>query len=165
MPRFILICASVWPQYTNVTDRTNRQDSMRQTVLQGERFYKRTHKNRSAFGKDRDKNNSGTFFRTRCRGPYFARKLMFLNFNYCSISASFFFGYQLHFVINNHVSNTSHLSSLYALVMAALWNRAGHYIFMLWFLSSIFYLLFSSPNLSAAVGDWTSTILRHMVWP
>jgi len=36
------------------------------------------------------------------------------------------------------------------LVMAALWNRAGHYIFMLWFLSiylssSIF---FSSPNLS-----------------
>ena len=31
--------------------------------------------------------------------------------------------------------------------MAALWNRTGHYIFMLWFLSSIFYL-FSSPNLS-----------------
>jgi len=31
--------------------------------------------------------------------------------------------------------------------MAALWNRAGHYIFALWFLSSIFYL-FSSPNLS-----------------
>jgi len=29
--------------------------------------------------------------------------------------------------------------------MAALWNRAGHYILMLWFLSSIF---FSSPNLS-----------------
>ena len=29
--------------------------------------------------------------------------------------------------------------------MAALWNRAGHYIFTLWFLSSIF---FSSPNLS-----------------
>jgi len=31
--------------------------------------------------------------------------------------------------------------------MAALWNRAGHCIFMLWFLSSI-YVLFSSPNLS-----------------
>jgi len=30
-------------------------------------------------------------------------------------------------------------------VMAALWNRAGHYIFALWFLSSLFY---SSPNLS-----------------
>jgi len=33
------------------------------------------------------------------------------------------------------------------LVMAALCNRAGHYIFTLWFLLSI-YLLFSSPNLS-----------------
>ena len=33
-----------------------------------------------------------------------------------------------------------------ALVMAALWYRAGHYIFALWFLSSIFF--FSSPNLS-----------------
>jgi len=30
--------------------------------------------------------------------------------------------------------------------MAALWNTAGHYIFILWFLSSSF--CFSSPNLS-----------------
>ena len=29
-----------------------------------------------------------------------------------------------------------------AFIMAALWNRAGHYIFMLWFLSVFFYLLF-----------------------
>ena len=29
------------------------------------------------------------------------------------------------------------------LLMAALCNRAGHYIFALWFLSSIFYLLSS----------------------
>jgi len=37
-----------------------------------------------------------------------------------------------------------------ALVMAAIWNRAGHYIFVLWFLSTFFFflLLFSSPNLS-----------------
>ena len=36
------------------------------------------------------------------------------------------------------------------LFMAALWNRAGHYIFMLWFLSIFFYIsiFFSSPNLS-----------------
>jgi len=35
------------------------------------------------------------------------------------------------------------------LVMAALCNRAGHYIFALWFLSSSIYLsFFSSPNLS-----------------
>jgi len=33
-------------------------------------------------------------------------------------------------------------------IMAALWNRAGHYIFILWLLLSIFLLLFSSPNLS-----------------
>jgi len=32
-------------------------------------------------------------------------------------------------------------------IMAALCNRADHYIFIMWFLSSIFYL-FSSPNLS-----------------
>ena len=32
--------------------------------------------------------------------------------------------------------------------MTALWNRAGHYIFALWFLLLSIYLLFSSPNLS-----------------
>ena len=33
--------------------------------------------------------------------------------------------------------------------MAALWNRTGHYIFALWFLSFFFFFyLFSSPNLS-----------------
>ena len=32
--------------------------------------------------------------------------------------------------------------------MAALYNRAGHYIFALWFLSSIYLLFYSSPNLS-----------------
>ena len=51
------------------------------------------------------------------------------------------------------------------LFMAALWNRAGHYIFMLWFLSSLFYLSSFFPRLISAVGDWMSTILRHMVWP
>jgi len=51
--------------------------------------------------------------------------------------------------------------------MAALWKRAGHYIFVLWFLSSsysfFFFLLFSC--LISAVADWMSTILLHMVWP
>ena len=38
--------------------------------------------------------------------------------------------------------------------MAALWNRAGHYIFIMWFLSIFFYLLsFSSPNLSGRRVD------------
>jgi len=45
-------------------------------------------------------------------------------------------------------------------VMATLCNRAGHYIFALWFLSSIFF-----PWLMCAVGDWMCTILPHMVWP
>jgi len=48
------------------------------------------------------------------------------------------------------------------LVMAALCNRTGRYIFARWFLS-IFYLFF--PRLISAVADWMSTILRHMVWP
>jgi len=44
--------------------------------------------------------------------------------------------------------------------MAALWNRAGQYIFMLWFLSSIFF-----PRLISAAGVWMYTILPQMVWP
>ena len=41
-----------------------------------------------------------------------------------------------------------------------------HYIFALWFLSSI-YLLLSSffPRLVSAATDWISTILLHMAWP
>jgi len=39
-----------------------------------------------------------------------------------------------------------------SLFMVALCNRADHYIFMLWFLSSI-YLLFSSPHLSGRILD------------
>jgi len=48
--------------------------------------------------------------------------------------------------------------------MAALWNRAGHHIFTLWFLLSLFFLSFF-PHLISAVADWMSTILPHMVWP
>jgi len=44
-------------------------------------------------------------------------------------------------------------------VMAALWNRAGHYI-----LPCDFYFLLLFPLVSA-VGDWMPTILPHMVWP
>jgi len=47
--------------------------------------------------------------------------------------------------------------------IAALWNRAGHYIFDLWFLlllsSSIFF-----PCLISAFAHWMSVILPHMVW-
>jgi len=43
--------------------------------------------------------------------------------------------------------------------MAALWNKAGHYIFALWFLLSFFFL-----RLISAVGDWISVILPYTVW-
>jgi len=46
-------------------------------------------------------------------------------------------------------------------IMAALWNRAGHYILPCdFYLLSIFF-----PRLISAVGDWMSAILSHMVWP
>jgi len=48
--------------------------------------------------------------------------------------------------------------------MAALRSRCGHYIFALWFLSSIFFLFFI-PRLISAAADLMSTILLHMVWP
>ena len=57
----------------------------------------------------------------------------------------------------------------YVIGQAALCNRADHYIFALWFLSSIFYLLsiYLSffPRLISAAAGWMSTILWHMVWP
>jgi len=50
---------------------------------------------------------------------------------------------------------------MFFLFMVALWNRADHYIFILWFLlSSIFF-----PCLISAVAEWMSTIHLHMVWP
>jgi len=48
-------------------------------------------------------------------------------------------------------------------VMAALRNRCGHYIFVLWFLSPFFF--FFIHRLISAVADWMSTLLLHMVWP
>jgi len=50
------------------------------------------------------------------------------------------------------------------LIMAALCNRVGHYIFALWFLSSSFLLSSFFPRLISPVGDWMSTILSLMVW-
>ena len=57
-------------------------------------------------------------------------------------------------------------------VMAAIWNRAGHYVLVLWFLSSSFFFalllsffFFFIPRLISAVADWMPTILPHMVWP
>ena len=48
-----------------------------------------------------------------------------------------------------------------AVVMAILWNKAGHYIFVLWFLllSSFF------PRVFSIVTYCMSTMLPHMMWP
>jgi len=46
----------------------------------------------------------------------------------------------------------------YPVIMAAICNRAGHYIF-----PCDFFLLF--PRLISAATDWMSAILPHMVWP
>jgi len=48
-------------------------------------------------------------------------------------------------------------------VMVALRNRADHYIFAPWFLSSFSFLCF--PRLISAVADWTSAIIPHVAWP
>jgi len=69
-------------------------------------------------------------------------------------------GYVFSFCLNpSFVSRVECLE----IIMVALCNRADHYIFMLWF---VLFLLsfFFFPRLISAVGDWMSTILRHMVW-
>jgi len=57
---------------------------------------------------------------------------------------------------------------LFAVVMVVLWNKAHHYIFILWFLLLLLFLsIFLSffPRLISAVTDWMSAIFPHMVWP
>jgi len=48
--------------------------------------------------------------------------------------------------------------------MAALWNRAGHYIFAVWFLSFFYLSFFFFPRLISVATDRMSTMLPHMVW-
>ena len=50
------------------------------------------------------------------------------------------------------------------LVMAALCNRPGHYVFALWFLLSIFFFFLSSPNLSSRWLDVYHTSIHGVVW-
>jgi len=50
-------------------------------------------------------------------------------------------------------------------IMAAIWNRAGHYIFAVWYLQSSSIFLSFFPRLISPVADWMSAILPHMAWP
>jgi len=54
---------------------------------------------------------------------------------------------------NTHHSLSTRSDGVVSFVMAALWNRAGHHIFILWFLSSSIFYHFSSPNLSGRTLD------------
>jgi len=56
---------------------------------------------------------------------------------------------------------TAHIFKMPELIMAALHSRCGHYILVLFLLSSFFFFL----RLISAVADWMSAILLHMVWP
>ena len=56
-------------------------------------------------------------------------------------------------IIINHLLSTNCTVGLFVhegsrIIKAALWNRAGHYIFALWFLLLLSFFVFSSPNLS-----------------
>ena len=82
------------------------------------------------------------------------------------------------------LSHLAHFTVLRFIFMVALCNRAHHYIFILFLVSSSLWspyvigqtIIFSScfflsffflffPRLISAVGDWMFTILWHMVWP
>ena len=82
------------------------------------------------------------------------------------VSLSYAFCHTLHSYVTYwkrmmHLFFVSSSSSI--IIMVALCNRADHYIFMLWFVLLLSFFLFF-PRLISAVGDWMSTILRHMVW-
>ena len=57
------------------------------------------------------------------------------------------------FRLSIHALAANHEEADTRLIMAPVWNRAGHYIFALRFLSSIFFYLFSSPNLTGRTLD------------
>ena len=65
-------------------------------------------------------------------------------------------------VVLHCLANTGNI----CLFMVALCNRADHIYFhpVSFFFFFFFFFLLFFPRLISAVGDWMSTILRHMVW-
>jgi len=59
--------------------------------------------------------------------------------------------------VDRHVVDCNEPQHL--VIMAALWNTEGHYVFVLWFLRSIFFF----PRLVSIVAEWMSAIVPHMV--
>jgi len=71
-----------------------------------------------------------------------------------------------------HLKNQKKLFLIVIFLWAPYENTAGHYIFVMWFLISAFFLSFVLsfflsffPCLISAVAHWMSTILSYMVWP
>ena len=58
--------------------------------------------------------------------------------------------------------NSAAVVSRRHIIMATVWNRAGHYIFAPWFLSSSVFFL-SSPNLSGRMMDVYRTLTYDVV--
>ena len=77
--------------------------------------------------------------------------------------------YNLVFFIKWHLMNASGIITIATIfvIMAALCNSAGHYIFPcgFFFYLSLFSISLSFSRLISAVADWMSAILPHMVWP
>jgi len=112
MPSFILIHPTVWPHFTDVTDRTGQIDNG--TIGEGKPFYN-----------GRPKKQCNLLSQV-------------LKYNVCTWSrmgSCNWFSY-----------------SLVIVIMVALCNRAGHYIFILWFLLLSFFF-FSSPILRRRILD------------
>jgi len=61
--------------------------------------------------------------------------------------------------IRNKETNKQETKENFGFFMAVLCNRAGHYIFALWFLSSSLF----TPRLISAAADWMSTITGSAV--
>jgi len=70
----------------------------------------------------------------------------------------------LHLLFETSAAISRNKVQVNVLFMAALCNRAGRYIFALFFLSSsFFFFFFSLPNLSGRILDVYHTL--HLVWP
>jgi len=65
---------------------------------------------------------------------------------------------QLNYLLLHNLTAQMARNAISSLFMVALWNRAGHYIFIRWFLLSFLF-----PRLISAVADWMSAKLPHMV--
>ena len=172
MPSFILIRPTVWPQYTNVTDRQDRQrtDSIGRTVLQTvaqKLFQQLTRRYASENARVRvasvccavvgcaDLSSPDVWFQrytsdhatAGCRDSTVSWTMRCYGQTWTGPS---------------HNCSTS-TGNTRVVIMAALYNRGAIIFLPCSFFLLSFFLFF--PRLISAVGDWMFTILWHMVWP